>query len=166
MASSESFNAWRAELLYVGNIVQDRDPGVTPQEASRRFNRYIAMLDAVKGDEGPQCVAAIFQSIQAVHDYGAYQTAERTAWRFGEEMFCRALIGELPRLIEFLPDWAGDFLVSIANSQGTPHQSIISTFNTHLSESSPNIQKVVRAFIASEEDDGWFSHRVGVLGVV
>ena len=166
MVSSESFDSWRAELLHVGNIVQDHDPGVSPEEASQRFNRYIEMLDSLKGDEGPEYAAAVFQSIQALHDYGAYQTAERVAWRFGEEMFCSALLAELPRLIESLPDWAGDFLVSIANAQDTPHESIISTFNTQLSASSPQIREAVRAFISQEEDDGWFSHRVGVLGVV
>lgn len=166
MVSSETFESWRAELLHVGNIVQDRDANVAAEEASHRFTRYIAMLDALKGDEGLQYAKAVFESVQAEHDYGAYQTAERAALRFGEETYCHALIAELPRLIESLPDWAGDFLVSIANAQGTPHQSIISTFNTQLSESSPQTQRAVRAFIAQEEDDGWFSHRVGVLGVV
>ena len=164
MHTSSQFDVWKLELLVVGNIVQDADSSVTSEEAERRFNRYIELLEELSGSEGYDYVLAILQSIQADADYGAYQTAERVAYRFGEEQFCRALLHELPRLIGTLPDWAGDFLVSIANAEDTPYQSILDCFNRLLSESDDERRSIIRDFISQEEDDGWLAHRVGVLG--
>jgi len=159
-----AFELWKAELLIVGNIIQDGDKHTPPDEAQRRFQRYYAMLDALSGNEGAHYALAIVQSVQAEHDYGAYQTANRAAWRFGETAYCAALLHELPRLITTLPDWAGDFLVGIANGAGTPHASAISCFNTLLAAAPPAQQALIAAFIATEEDDGWFEHCPGVLG--
>lgn len=159
-----AFDRWKAELLSVGNIVQDADRSTPADEAQRRFQRYCAMLDALTGAEGAHHAQAIFQSVQAEHDYGAYQTANRAAWRFGEHAYCSALLHELPRLIDTLPDWAGDFLVSIANGAGTRHASAIACFNTLLATAPPQDQARIAAFIAREEDDGWFEHCPGMLG--
>ena len=159
-----AFELWKAELLIVGNIVQDDDTTTPPDEAQRRFQRYFAMLDALTGAEGAHYALAIVQSVQAGHDYGAYQTANRAAWRFGEMAYCAALLHELPRLIASLPDWAGDFLVGIANGAGTPHASAITCFNTLLADAPPAQQALIADFIAQEEDDGWFEHCPGVLG--
>ncbi|MGK5008771.1 hypothetical protein [Janthinobacterium sp. MDB2-8] len=159
-----SFERWKAELLIVGNIVQDDDSATPPDEAHRRFQHYCAMLDALTGAEGAQYALAIVQSVQAEHDYGAYQTANRVAWRFGETAYCAALLHELPRLIASLPDWAGDFLVGIANGAGTPSASTIICFNALLAGAPSAQQALIAAFIAQEEDDGWFAHCPGVLG--
>ena len=158
------FDRWKAELLIVGNIVQDANRITPPDEAQRRFQRYCAMLDALAGTEGPHYALAIMQSVQAEHDYGAYQAASRAAWRFGEHAYCSALLHELPRLIASLPDWAGDFLASIANGAGTRHATAIRCFNTLLAAAPAADQALIAAFIAQEEDDGWFEHCPGVLG--
>jgi hypothetical protein len=159
-----SFDEWRKELLHVGNIVQDSDNSVSPDESEQRFNRYIEMLDLLGGTEGSEYTLAIFESIQAEHDYGAYQTACRSAWLFGEDNFCMSLIQELPRLIKTRPDWAGDFMVSIANGEGTEHESVIKTFNRHLKSVSSDKKNVILEYINEQEKNGWFEHRVGVLG--
>ncbi|EDM67289.1 hypothetical protein PE36_12622 [Moritella sp. PE36] len=122
------------------------------------------MLDLLDGTEGSEYALAIFESIQAEHDYGAYQTAGRAAWLFGEDNFCMSLIQELPRLIKTFPDWAGDFMVSIANGEGTEHESVIKTFNRHLKSVSSDKQNVILEYINEQEKSGWFEHRVGVLG--
>ena len=158
------FERWNTELLIVGNIVQDGDTATPPDEAQRRFLRYCAMLDALTGTEGAHYALAIVQSVQAEHDYGAYQTARRAAWRFGATAYCAALLQELPRLIAILHDWAGEFLVAIANGAGTPHASAITCFNALLAAAPPAEQALIAAFIAAEEDDGWFAHCPGVLG--
>jgi hypothetical protein len=160
----ESFEDWKIELLHLGNIVQDVDASLPANEVERRFNRYVEMLEGLSGAEGFEYALAVMESIQAEQDYGAYQIAERAAFRFGEDTYCRVLIHELPRLIETLPDWAGDFLVSIANGQNTIYQSTIDKFNMLLSEAQPNVRSIIQAYITKEEQGGWFSHRVGVLG--
>jgi len=158
------FDTWRNELIFVGNIVQDSDDSIEPEEAEKRFNRYIEMLDALKGTEGPKSALAIFESIQSLDDYGAYQTAGHAAWRFGEELFCKSLIHELPRLIQKLPDWAGDFLVSIANGEGTEYDSTIHIFNRLLSDLPENEKSIIKTYISGQEQDGWLENRIGVLG--
>lgn len=160
----KNFEEWKKELLFVGNIVQDSDDSVSGDESESRFNRYIEMLDSLSGNEGSDYALAIFQSIQAVDDYGAYQTAGRAAWRFGEEAFCASLLHELPRLIKDIPDWAGDFLVSIANGQNTEYQSTINLFNKLLASIPSEDQAIICAYIASEEKSGWLCNRAGVLG--
>jgi len=150
--------------LYVGNIVQDSDDSIEPEEAEKRFNRYIEMLDALEGTEGSKYALAIFESIQAIDDYGAYQAAGHAAWRFGEKLFCEALIHELPRLIKTLPDWAGDFMVSIANGEGTENDSTIYAFNCLLANLPEKEKSIIKTFISEQEIDGWLDNRVGVLG--
>ena len=158
------FETWKSELLHVGNIVQDDDHSVPPEESERRFNRYIEMLGSLTGTEGYEYALAIMESVQAKNDYGAYQTAGRAAWRFGEDAYCRALLQELPRLVMTLPDWAGDFVVSIANGHGTAHQSTIHTFNRYLCNADPISKLLIDKFIANEEIDGWLSHCTGIMG--
>ncbi|SBV37670.1 conserved hypothetical protein [uncultured Stenotrophomonas sp.] len=159
------FEEWRSELLHVGNIVQDADHSIGWDEREDRFNRYIEMLDALTGEEGFEHVLAVFESLQAEDDYGAYQTAGHAAWRFGEIPYCKALIHELPRLIVALPYWAGDFLVSIANAQGTKDEPTIRVFNDLLFELDPTTKQGIIGFIRREEaPGGWLCNRVGVLG--
>lgn len=159
-----SFDHWKTELLIVGNIVQDDDTATPRAEAERRFLRYCAMLDALTGTEGSDHALAIFQSVQAQHDYGAYQVADRAAFRFGATAYCAALLHELPRLVTTLPDWAGDFLAGIANSAGTVHAPLLACFNGLLAGAPAADRELIARFIAEEEEDGWFSHCPGVLG--
>ena len=158
------FKRWRAELLHVGDIVQDVDESVSWEEREARFNRYIEMLEALTGTEGPEYVLAVMESVQAENDYGAYQSAQRAAWRFGDNFLFRALIHELPRLIDALPEWAGELLVSIANAQDTPDESTIRNFNDLLSNSDVATKQKIDDFIRQEEVSGWLRGRVGVLG--
>ena len=164
MDTESKFEDWRSELLHVGNIVQDEDDSVAWDERETRFNRYVEMLDALQGTEGFEYALAVFESLQAENDYGAYQIAGRAAWRFGEVSYCKALVQELPRLVETLPDWAGDFLVSIANGEGTPDESTIFVFNHLLSELDAAARQKIDDFIHREEASGWLQERVGVLG--
>ena len=159
-----SFDHWKSELLELGHIIQDHDTNTPADEAERCFHRYCAMLDALTGAEGEQYALAVLQSVQVEHDYGAYQTARHAAWRFGETSYCAALLHELPRLITTLPDWAGEFLMVIANAADTRHAPVITCFNRLLAARPEAEQRQIAAFIAQEEDDGWLSHCAGLLG--
>ena len=158
------FAEWKAELLRVGNIVQDEDQSVVPAEKERRFNRYMEMLERLDGSENDQYAAAVMTSIQAHNDYGAYQAAVRALWRFGVRIYCKTLLDQLLRLIQTLPDWAGDFLGQIAN-EDTSGESAIHEFNQLLSALPADQRSLIQQFIASQESDSWLEHRVGVLGV-
>jgi hypothetical protein len=157
------FAAWRDELLFTGRIVQDGDHSVDPNEAHRRFLRYCELVEELDGSEGPEAIAALFQSVQMKHDYGAYQTTYRVMGRFPDKEFIEVFVHELPSLIERLPDWAGDFLVGVANGQGGKWDYQIGMFNDAVASSPPATRAAIVNYVRSQETSGWFEHRVGVL---
>lgn len=120
---------WKVELLFSGRIVQDGDETVSPDEAERRFNRYIKLVEMVEGDEGQNVFQALVDSIQADEDYGAYQATMGAAEKFPEPKYAQYLIEALPALIKCQPDWAGNFMVSIANQVEFGDEARIHSFN-------------------------------------
>ncbi len=156
----DAFKLWRAELLRVGQIVQDDATSVPQPEAEARFNRYLELLQMPDGSEGDEFALAIVESIQAKHDYGAYQRAIGALDRFAPPARCAAVLRELPRLMRTLPDWAGDLLLGLTRESDAP------VFNSLLLEATPEDQRLIREFITKEEHGGWLQDDVGVLGAV
>lgn len=157
------FAAWKEELLFCGRIVQDSDDSVHSDEAHRRLLRYCELVEQLDGSEGPDAIAALLQSVQMKDDYGAYQTTYRVMARFPDNEFTAVFIRELPNLIERQPDWAGDFLVGIANGQGGKWDYQIGMFNDAVSSEPPTPRCAIVNYVRSQEGSGWFKHRVGVL---
>ncbi len=151
------------ELLFTGNIVQDSDDSVPWPEREDRFNRYIELLDSIRGDEGIEIAQAIIKSMQAKDDYGAYQTTQSTLGRFPNTLYLQAMIIELPRLINNNPDWAGELLCSLANSINTKYENDIALFKELLVQTEVGVSSVIHNYIKQQEQDGWLEHRVGVL---
>jgi hypothetical protein len=154
---------WKTELLFTGRIIQDDDKTVSSNEAEKRFNRYIELLDMVEGNEGPDVFRAIIDSIQADEDYGAYQSALSITYKFPEPLYTESLIKALPDLIRRQPDWAGTFLVSIANQVEFGNTENIYRFNQYLSRSDNETRRIITNFIREQERVGWLENRVGVL---
>lgn len=158
------FETWKDELLFTGRIVQDSDPTVDGNEAQRRFLRYIELVEQVDGSEGAEALRALFQSVQMKDDYGAYQTTYRVMGRFPRELFARVLVQELPSLITSQPDWAGDFLVGLANGVSDPEgRTQIENFNDFVAAAPKEVQSPILNYIRAEENSGWLEHRVGIL---
>jgi hypothetical protein len=163
--SITNFAAWKSELITTGRIVQDEDNSVLPDEAERRFNRYIALVDMVEGNEGINAARALLQSIQSRHDYGGYQnTMNKLLFSFPAAQTAAALVAELPRIIAELPDWAGDLVSSLTQAQGTSEQ-LTQAFNTSLRSADAKTRSDILEFIRNQEKEGWLEHRQGVLGV-
>ena len=159
----DDFETWKSELMFTGRIVQDDDETVDCDEAHRRFLRYIELLEQIDGTEGPEAVAALIQSVQMEHDYGAYQTTYRMFARFPDRDFFTTLVQELPALIARQPDLAGDFLVGIANGQGGKWDYQIALFNNAVAIAPAAVRQPIVDYVRSQEPKGWFSNRVGVL---
>jgi hypothetical protein len=157
------FEAWQCELLSCGCIVQDEDTSVPVEEAERRFNRYIELVDAVQGTEGERAARALIRSIQAVHDYGGYQaTLGKLMFAFPPQEVALAVVAEVPRLISTLPDWAGDILSTLTQAQGRSAE-LVDAFNSSLDLAPPEQRASIVAFIRAQEAEGWLEHRRGVL---
>ena len=156
--------SWKAELLHAGRIVQDGDVSVEPEEAHRRFMRFVEIVDSLEGNEGPEVVDALFEAIQVEDSYGAYHSIDHALARFPESYYLLGLIKALPRLIAELPDQAGDQLASIANGVGGKWEYQIALFNQAVREAENSIQVAIVSFIRQQEiQRGWLDHRVWVL---
>lgn len=158
-----SIASWESELVQSGRIVQDGDTSVSQEEAERRFERYVALVDMVDGSGGLRAARALVRSIQVRHDYGAYQrTMSKFLFSFPAGVVAEVLVAELPRLIADLPDWAGDLLSSI--TQAPPMtESLVASFNTAVASAAPEVRQQILEFIQQQEQGGWLEHRKGLL---
>jgi hypothetical protein len=153
LSSTNDFPRWRAELLRVGRIVQDDDHQTPEEERVRDFHRYLELVDGLDGSEGVDAIAALFESIQVPHDYGAYQAANHAIWRFPADQFAVAFVSQLPRLIESQPEWASEFMWGLAGSAPSLFD-YITAFNEQLARSPENIRSVIADFIRGQAP-GW-----------
>ena len=83
--------------------------------------------------------------------------------RFPGDEYIGVIVQELPALIARQPDWAGEFLVSIANGQGGHWDYHIKFFNEDVAAAPPAARQAIVDYIRSQEESGWLTHRVGVL---
>lgn len=144
---------WRAELVALGDIVQDDAPDAGSVETERRFLRYIELLDQVVGDEGPGVFRALIDSMRAEHDYGAYESTLSAALRFAPAKFGAWLFDALPGWIERDPARAGDWLGQLA-FLGRESAAVLA-FNAAWASTDPGFRDRLLRFVESEENAGW-----------
>ncbi len=157
--------SYSKELVFTGNIIQDSDNSIDPDESERRFNRYIELLDSIEGKEGVEVAKLVIRSMRAKDDYGAYQTSQRALFRFPPEVSAQAIVDELPDLIDKNTEWAGEILCGLANEIENDETPYISAFSVAISRANQSVIEKIMEYIKNEEIDGWLSHRVGVLNI-
>lgn len=156
-------NDFEAELIACGRIVQDDDDSVPIQEAERRFNLYVELVDSLRGTEGANVACILLRSMQSVHDYGAYQhTMNKLVFDFPSSLVAEAVIAEVPRLVRGFPDWAGEVLNMLVHAQGRS-DALVSAFNLELSGLAAEGRDAFVHFIREQEREGWLEHKPGVL---
>ena len=142
---------WCSELISVGDIVQDGDDSVTPEEAERRFDRYVELLNGVTRNEPDQVFRCILASVRHQDDYGARQAVMGALLRFGPSRYGRLLALSMAALVERVPSFAGELLCDLANQGGTN----LREFNSTAGGLDPHDREMMVKFVASEEVDGW-----------
>jgi len=90
---------WCKELLSNSKLVQDDDDSTSPEEAERRFNRYVQLVDMVNGKEPQEVFQALADSIRVPEDYGAYEAVHNALWKFSPDNFAEYFVAALPKLI-------------------------------------------------------------------
>lgn len=157
-----NFEAWKEELLFTGNIIQDEDDTVSPEERARRCTRYGELLDAVDGTEGYEVFQALIDSLQAKQDYGVYQTTYNVLWSFRDPQFAEYLIKSLPSVIrrnlgaEDLSQ-VGNILAPIDSASQRVEQ-----FNMNLARSPHEEQEIIFATISKLIDLTWLNEDTGL----
>ena len=75
-------NAWRADLMRTGLIVQDDDLDADRDQADKDWRRYVELVDMVDGIEGREVFDCLLASMQVPDDYEVYEATFRALGRF------------------------------------------------------------------------------------
>lgn len=145
-------DSWISELLETGFFIQDFNLADVSEQAQTRFNRYIELLEQIEGNEGPEVVRALCDSIQMTDDYGVYQLTLDKLGQFIRPGYARCYIEGLVKIIQIRPDLANDLLIMIA--QATESDAFIKEFNRELTLSNKSAARRVICFILAEEEVG------------
>jgi hypothetical protein len=55
---------WCAEVIDLGDIVQDSDDSISDDDREQRLNRYVELVDAVAGDEPDEVFRCLLTSVR------------------------------------------------------------------------------------------------------
>lgn len=152
---------WKIEIVECGDLVQDDDEAAPPEEAARRWNRYVELADSVTGKEGAEGVAAIVSSLKAEEDYGAYQAAYAALSRFPLSDLGKGVALSARDLASIPKDSSGNILLILARSGPVA----VGSFNESIQVSDASIQVAMRALVEFHEADEWLSDE-GVRNVL
>lgn len=144
---------WKVEIVECGDLVQDDDEVTPPDEAERRWNRYVELADSVTGDEGPTGVAAIVSSLKAEEDYGAYQAAHAALDRFPRAELGQGVADAARALLSIPQDGSGNVLLILA--QAGP--AAVNAFNETIRSIDPDVRVSIRELVEFHESEEWLS---------
>jgi hypothetical protein len=155
VAGMDDIDAWRDEILAVSNIVQDDDESVSDEEAERRFNRFIELVDAVRGDEPDDAFLTLLETLEDQADYGAYESVFQALLRFSPARRGRLVAQGVLPLLRCTPELAGDVLSQLALDE----DAAVVAFNRAIAgRAAPEDLRALSEFIAEQEQGGWLAH--------
>lgn len=152
---------WKVEIVECGDLVQDDDEATPPEEAARRWNRYVELADSVTGEEGAEGVAAIVSSLKAEEDYGAYQAAHAALSRFPRSDLGKGVALAARGLASIPKDGSGNVLLILARAGSVA----VNSFNEAIQASESSVQGEMRALVEFHEAEEWLSDE-GVRNVL
>ncbi len=133
--------------MFTGDIVQDGDRSVDPEEGARRCSRYYELLDAVDGTEGQEVFQALVDSMQAEEDYEVYESTLRVAFSFPPEHLGVWLFDVMPGLVARNPERAEDWLNQLAYLGR--HSPAVAGFRSRLAEADEEHRDMAERWSAS-----------------
>ena len=146
--------SWCADVINLGDIVQDSDDSVDDEERESRFSHFIELVDGVMGDEPDDVFRCLVASIRDQDDYGAHDAVLSALLRFEPQRLGRLAAMEMPTVILRVPDFAGDLLGQLAFRA----DDVVAAFNRAAASLDETQRTVIRAFVAAEEEDGWLGN--------
>ncbi|MGX1911916.1 hypothetical protein ACWIID_24080 [Streptomyces phaeochromogenes] len=152
---------WKVEIVECGDLVQDDDEVTHPDEAERRWNRYVELADSVAGSEGPTAVAAIVSSLRAEEDYGAYQAAHAALNRFPHSDLGKGVALAARDLVAIPKDGSGNVLLILAQASS----AAVTTFNEAMRAADADVQREMSELVEFHESEEWLSDE-GVRNVL
>jgi hypothetical protein len=149
-------NAWREEVLAVSDVVQDGDESVPDSEREARFNRFVALVSDVEGNEDDAVFFTLLETLTDQEDYGAYEAVFGALSRFPPERRGSLAAHGASSLLARAPELAGDLLSQIAFSR----DGTVDAFTEEFSRIADAEERGrMTAFIAEQERGaGWLDH--------
>ncbi|MEU7179279.1 MULTISPECIES: hypothetical protein [Streptomyces] len=145
--------AWEEEIIECGDLVQDDDESVPPEEAERRWNRYVELADAVTGAEGAGGVAALVSSLTAVEDYGAHQAVHDALSRFPATDLGSGVVRAGAKLLEIPENNGGNVLLLLCRSG----EDSVTAFNNAALAIDADTKAALLGLIEHHESEEWLS---------
>ena len=146
--------SWCAEVIDLGDIVQDDDESLSDDERERRFNRYVELLDAVTGEEPDEAFGCLVASVRDQDDYGAHEAVLSALMRFPVQRRAQLTASNLADAVQRIPDFAGNLLGQFAMGA----DDAVAALNNSIATLPRSQQDTIREFLDREEDgDGWLS---------
>jgi hypothetical protein len=148
--------SWCAEVIDLGDIVQDSDDSVSDAERELRFDRYVELVDAMTGEEPDEAFRCLVASVRDQDDYGAHEAVVSALLRFAPPRRARLTASVLADTAQRVPDFAGNLLGQLALGP----DDAVSVLNESISSLPESQQEAIRELIVCEEEgDGWLSSR-------
>lgn len=144
---------WRKELLSNSKLVQDDDDSTSPEEAERRLNRYVQLVDMVNGKETQEVFQTLIDSVCVPEDYGAYETVHDAIWKFPPDHFAEYFVAALPKFIRRMAkhDQVTRFLSPLT---GHGRRKYLPAFVSALESAPPADRKTILNFIKKNDELG------------
>lgn len=147
-----SIEDWCKELALESKLAQDGDDSIAPEEAERRFNRFVQLVDMVNGKETQAVFQSLVDAIRMPEDYGAYEALHTALWKFPPEKFAEYFVSALPRLIKRMSkhNQVSRFLLPLS---GQGRRKYLSAFVAALESASDSDRKAILNFIKKHADE-------------
>lgn len=154
---------WISELMDSCEFNPDFGSLNLIKDAESKFDKYISLLEMIDGNEGPEIVRALINSIRASNDSGAYQATIHALSKFFKPGYAISFIDSIAKLTFKRPDLASDLLLLIADFKTEEHRLFVNEFNTQLKFTHSSSTSHVISFIKVEEKKSLLSDFSGVL---
>ncbi|THB75112.1 MAG: hypothetical protein D6B28_01165 [Gammaproteobacteria bacterium] len=106
--------AWSAELVLNSSFIPDFGSLNLLRQAETRFDRYVELLEMVEGNEPPEILHTMANSIRMEDDCGAYQVTIDTFCKFMGNEYLNAFIEVLAKVDFRRSDLASDMVIKMS----------------------------------------------------
>lgn len=151
-----------SDLLFYGQIAQDDEADVARETAQWGCERYVGLIEGLKGAEGPEVIRALIRSMLSPHDHGVYQATWGGLDQFPPEHVAPIVAEELPYLIGRRPDLAGELLLWFA-SDGPEREAGLRRLNAELNILEAPTRAAIASFVREQEENGWLQDLRGLV---
>lgn len=128
----KDLEAWSAELVLNSSFIPDFGSLNLLKQAETRFDRYIELLEMVEGNEHPEVLHTMANSIRMEDDCGAYQVTINTFRKFMTEEYIKAFIEILAKVDFRRSDLASDLIIIMSQTNIDEQTSFLQLFEHEL----------------------------------